>query len=237
MKTYYKSLQEFISMLDARGDLLRIDTLVSPILEITEITDRISKTPEGGKALLFENVEGSAFPVLTNAFGSKDRIALALGCKSLDDLARRLEIILDQTPPCSFMEKLAFIPKAIAWSRYLPQVRKISRPPCQEVIWKGDDVDLMRLPILQCWPKDGGRFITLPVVFTRDLNHGKRNVGMYRMQVYDRKTTGMHWHIHKDGSHHFNEYRKAGKKMEVAVAIGTDPAVTYAASKQTLTVS
>ena len=225
----YKNLGEFIARLETEGELVRIDARVSPVLEITEITDRMSKAPGGGKALFFKNVEGSAFPVITNAFGSHRRIALALGSNP-DALAGRLAEILKQTPPQSMREKMSFIPKAIAWANFLPRTRKIKAPPCQEIILKGDEVDLMKIPILHCWPKDGGRFITLPVVFTKGLHDGKRNVGMYRMQVYDEKTTGMHWHIHKDGRHHYHEYQRAGQRMEVAVAIGTDPAVTYAAT-------
>ncbi len=225
----YRNLREFVSRLEAEGELLRVTAKVSPVLEITEITDRMSKRPGGGKALLFENVDGSEFPVLTNAFGSMRRIALALGAPP-DALADRLRGILEQTPPGSIREKLGFIPKALEWVKFFPRLKHMKAPPCQEVILRGDDINLAKLPILHCWPKDGGRFITLPVVFTRGLADGKRNTGMYRMQVYDRKTTGMHWHIHKDGAHHYHEYKKAGKRMEVAVAIGCDPAVTYAAT-------
>ncbi|MDM8549231.1 menaquinone biosynthesis decarboxylase [Desulfobacterales bacterium HSG2] len=226
----YQNLSEFIARLEAEGELLRIREKVSPILEITEITDRMSKRPGGGKALLFENVEGTTCPVITNAFGSRRRIGLALGCRNLDDLAERLREILEQSPPRSMAEKLRLIPKAVNWSRFFPRTKNLPNPPCQEVVLKGADADLGRMPILHCWPKDGGRFVTLPIVFTRGLKDGKRNAGMYRMQVYDKQTTGMHWHIHKDGSHHFHEYRKAGRPMEVAVAVGTDPAVTYAAT-------
>ncbi|MEN6321698.1 MAG: menaquinone biosynthesis decarboxylase [Syntrophaceae bacterium] len=225
----YQNLREFIARLEAEGELLRIRTKVSPILEITEITDRMSKSPGGGKALLFENVEGSEFPILTNAFGSMRRITLALGATP-DVLAGRLREILDHAPPVSLREKLSLIPRAFEWSKFFPRTKSTKTPPCQEVIYRGDRVDLTKIPILHCWPKDGGRFVTLPVVFTKGLMDGKRNAGMYRMQVYDSKTTGMHWHIHKDGAHHFHEYKKAGKRMEVAVAIGTDPAVTYAAT-------
>jgi 4-hydroxy-3-polyprenylbenzoate decarboxylase len=225
----YRNLGEFIAALETRGELVRVRTPVSSYLEITEITDRMCKSPGGGKALLFEDVEGSAFPVLTNAFGSANRIALALG-DAPDSLADRMKGIIQQSPPRSLRDKLKFIPKALAYSRYLPRTRRFGTPPCQEVVLTGEEVDLNALPILHCWPDDGGRFVTLPVVFTKGLHDGKRNAGMYRMQVYDRNTTGMHWHIHKDGSHHFHEYRKAGKRMEVAVAVGTDPAVTYAAS-------
>ncbi|HVO67991.1 MAG TPA: menaquinone biosynthesis decarboxylase [Syntrophales bacterium] len=225
----YKNLREFISRLEAEGELFRLGTKVSPALEITEITDRMSKSPGGGKALLFENVEGSAFPVLTNAFGSTRRLSLALGAAP-DVLACRLKEILEQAPPGSIREKLGFIPKAFEWAKFLPQTKRMKTPPCQEVILRGDEADLTKLPILHCWPKDGGRFVTLPIVFTRGLTDKKRNAGMYRMQVYDSKTTGMHWHIHKDGAHHYHEYKKAGRRMEVAVAIGCDPAVIYAAT-------
>ncbi len=226
----YQNLSEFVARLEAEGELFRIREEVSPILEITEITDRMSKSPGGGKAILFEHVTGSPFPVITNAFGSERRIRLALECQSLDALAETLREILEQRPPRSWAEKLRFLTKAIRWSRFLPRTRRRPNPPCQEVVLKGADADLSQLPILHCWPKDGGRFVTLPVVFTKGLKDGKRNAGMYRMQVYDKQTTGMHWHIHKDGAHHFHEYRNAGKPMEVAVAIGTDPAVTYAAT-------
>jgi len=230
VKKNYKNLGEFIRVLDAEGELIRISAPVSSFLEITEITDRISKSPGGGKALLFEDVEGSFFPVITNAFGSEKRITLALGTGNLDDLGKRLKEIIDQTPPTTFIEKFHLLTRAVSWTRYLPRVVKMANPPCQEVVLKGDQVDLTKLPVLYCWPEDGGPFVTLPVVFTRSLITGKRNAGMYRLQIFDKSTTGMHWHIHKDGSHYFNEYRKAGKKMEVAVAIGTDPAVTYAAN-------
>ncbi|OIP88781.1 MAG: menaquinone biosynthesis decarboxylase [Syntrophaceae bacterium CG2_30_49_12] len=229
-KKNYRNLTDFIRVLEAEGELVRIKAPVSSFLEITEITDRVGKSPSGGKALLFEQVDGSSFPVITNAFGSEKRIALALGVRNLDNLGRRVKEILEQSPPKTLMEKLQFLTRVLSWGRYLPKVVRMAHPPCQEVVRKGDQVDLRRLPVLHCWPGDGGPFITLPVVFTKSLTTGKRNAGMYRLQVFDKNTTGMHWHIHKDGSHYFNEYRKAGKRMEVAVAIGTDPAVTYAAT-------
>ncbi len=225
----YKNLGEFIARLEKEGELFRIRDEVSPVLEITAITDRMSKSAGGGKALFFEKVAGSAFPVVTNAFGSYRRIALAFE-STPQELAARLAGIIKQAPPKSILEKIGMIPKALAWTKFLPRTKKMKTPPCQEVVLKGDAVDLTKLPILQCWPQDAGRFITLPVVFTKGLSDGRRNVGMYRMQVYDGKTTGMHWHIHKDGSHQFLEYQKAGRRMEVAVAVGTDPAVTYAAT-------
>jgi len=215
MKTCYKNLGEFVSRLEQEGELIRIAFPVSSILEITEFADRMAKRPGGGKALFFEQVEG--------------RINLALSSTSLDALAGRLVKIIDQAPPKSLAKKLRLIPKALSWSRFFPRVTK-GPAPCQEIVSVGDEVDLSKLPVLTCWPRDGGPFVTLPVVFTKGLHDGKRNVGMYRMQIYDRNTTGMHWHIHKDGSHQYNEYKKAGRRMEVAVAIGTDPAVTYAAT-------
>jgi 4-hydroxy-3-polyprenylbenzoate decarboxylase len=230
MSTNYQDLREFIARLDREGELLRISGEVSSELEITEFTDRMSKSPRGGRALLFENVKGSRFPVLTNAFGSEVRMAMALGTRNLEDLGKRISDLLDMRPPTTLREKLGLLPELLTLSKCFPKVRKMARPPCQDVVLEGDDVDLGLLPVLRCWPRDGGRFVTLPVVFTKSLGEGKRNVGMYRMQVYDRNTTGMHWHIHKDGSHYFNDYRKAGKRMELAVAIGTDPAVTYAAT-------
>ena len=228
MKRAYQNLGEFISELERAGELLRIKAPVSCDLEITHITDLASKAPRGGKALLFENVRESRFPVLTNAFGSERRICMALGTDSLDGLARRIERFVRIEPPKSLRQMAKLLPMGIDLIRFLP--RKTRKAPCQEVIYRGDEIDLSMLPVLKCWPGDGGPFVTLPVVITRSMETGRRNAGMYRLQVFDRNTTGMHWHIHKDGSHYFQEYRKARKRMPVAVAIGTDPAVTYAAT-------
>jgi 4-hydroxy-3-polyprenylbenzoate decarboxylase len=225
----FRNLHEFIDRLESGGELLRIRQQVSPVLEITEIADRMMKSPGGGKALLFEKVEGSPFPVLINAFGSFKRISLALG-DDPDALAERMRSIIEQAPPGTVLEKLGMIPRAISWTRFFPRTIGPGKAPCQEVVHTGDEVDLSLLPVLHCWPGDGGRFVTLPVVFTRSLKDGRQNAGMYRLQIFDRSTTGMHWHIHKDGSHYFQEYRKARRRMEVAVAIGTDPAVTYAST-------
>ncbi len=227
--TCYKNLGEFLAALDRAGELQRIDRKVSPEIEISRITDAESKSPRGGKGLLFANVENSAFPVATNLFGSPRRICMALGVDHLDRLADRIREYIEFAPPTSLKEAFGAIPKAIDVTRFFPRSPK-SRPPCQEVVLKGDAVDLSALPVLKCWPKDAGPFITLPLVFTRSLSTGRRNVGMYRMQVFDRNTTGMHWHIHKDGSHYYNEYVRAGKRMPVAVAIGADPATIYAAT-------
>ena len=228
MKSAYQNLGDFIAALEAAGELQRIQSPVSRDLEITAITDLASKSPEGGKALLFERVDGSSFPVLTNAFGSERRICMALGVPDLDTLSDRLRRFVEMEPPKSVSAALRLIPLGLDLLRYLP--RRVKTAPCQETIITGGDVDLTALPVLKCWPQDGGPFVTLPVVITRSLKTGRRNAGMYRLQVFDRSTTGMHWHIHKDGSHYFQEYRKAGKRMPVAVAIGTDPATTYAAT-------
>ncbi|MEJ5300465.1 MAG: menaquinone biosynthesis decarboxylase [Thermodesulforhabdaceae bacterium] len=229
-QSWYRDLHAFVEALEKSGELLRIKAPVSKDLEITEITDIASKAPGGGKALLFENVEGYSVPVLTNAFGSERRICMALGVKNLEELAERVRSFVEfgaGKKPGSSLKAIKLGWEAI---NFFPRRYRGGRPPCQEVVYLGKDVDLSRLPVLKCWPRDGGPFVTLPVVITKSLKTGKRNAGMYRLQVYDRSTTGMHWHIHKDGSHYYQEYREAGLKMPVAVAIGTDPATTYAAT-------
>jgi 4-hydroxy-3-polyprenylbenzoate decarboxylase len=228
MRTAYKNLQDFVAALDRAGELVRIKAPVSAHLEITQITDIASKSPHGGKALLFEKVDHSEFPVLTNAFGSERRICMALGVPDLDTLAARLRRFVEMEPPKSLRDAIKLLPLALDLVHFLPG--KQTRAPCQEVVYTGNAVDLRRLPVLHCWPDDGGPFVTLPVVITRSLATRRRNAGMYRLQVFDRYTTGMHWHIHKDGSHYFSEYRRAKQRMPVAVAIGTDPATTYAAT-------
>lgn len=227
----YKDLRHFIKTIESKGLLHRVKVEVDPILEITEITDRMCKSPGGGKALFFERVKGSDYPVVTNLFGSFERMCLALEVDSLDDVAKRIEGLLNQAPPKNLIEKLALLPKLFEFSRYLPKVVKSA--PCQEVIIK-DDPDLGILPALKCWPKDGlegeGRFITLPMVFTRDPETNRPNCGMYRIQIFDKKTTGMHWHIHKDGARHYDKYKAMGKTMPAAIAVGSDPAVIYSAT-------
>ena len=227
---HYPSLREFIDRLESEGELLRIKKSVSPILEITEITDRVSKLPGGGKALLFENVEGSSMPVLINAFGSTKRMNMALGVYNVEDIAKRIERYIKIPPPITLLDKAKLLPMLLQAAQFPPSLLHSAHPPCQEVVHLNDDIDLGMIPILQCWPQDAGRFITLPIVINRSVDKKIRNVGLYRMQVYDRKTTGMHWHIHKDGAHFFHEYRKQNKVMEVAVAIGADPASCYSAS-------
>jgi len=226
----YRNLRDFLAALEGAGEVRRITQPVSPHLEISKITDEESKAPGGGKALIFEKVEGSAFPVATNIFGSMKRICMALEVTDLDEPGRRIKEFMEFDPPRSFKEAINVIPRAIEVSKFFPRTFKGKTPPCQEVVRTGDQVDLSMLPVLHCWPQDGGPFITLPMVVTRSLETGKRNVGMYRMQIFDRNTTGMHWHIHKDGSHYYNEYRRQGRRMPVAVAIGADPATIYAAT-------
>lgn len=225
----YKDLREFIEELEKRGLLRRIQTEVDCNLEITEITDRVSKM-EGRKnvALLFENVKGYDMPVLMNAFGSYERMALALGVEKLDDIGEEIREIL-KLPYISLQNKfsvVSLIPmakKAVNFPKY------VKNAPCQEVVMEEPDLD--KIPILKCWPQDGGPFVTLPLVFTKNPATGKRNVGMYRLQKYDSRTTGMHWHIHKNGAENFRDTKaKGGERIEAAVAIGTDPVLTYAAT-------
>lgn len=218
-----KDLRDFMKLIRDKGQLVTIDTPVDPVLEITEIADRVGKA--GGAALLFTHPKGSTIPVLINAFGSHERMCLALRVSSYDELTRRVEDLVAMELPSTAWQKL----KTLAHLKDLAalQPRVVKQGACQQVVLTGDQIDLTALPILQCWPLDAGRYITLPLVFTRHPQTGRRNVGMYRLQVFDKRTTGMHWHIHKDAAEH---YRMSGGRMEVAVAIGTDPAVTYAAT-------
>jgi len=221
----YKDLREFIAALDAAGELKRIREPVSPILEITEITDRVSKS--GGPALLFENVTGATAPVLINAFGSLRRMCLALQVESLDEVAERIQSLMEFKTPAGLAEKIRMLPRLADLAGFFPKT--VRRGACQEVV-REKDFSLLDFPVLQCWPEDGGRFITLPLVFTRDPVTGKRNCGMYRMQVYDDTSTGMHWQLHKHGAQHFRKGRDGRPRLEVAVAVGADPLVTFAAT-------
>ncbi len=224
----YKSLQEFIDVLDKAGELLRIKTFVDPVLEIAEITDRISKTSNRNKALLFENT-GTQFPLLINSMGSEKRMCMALGVNELDDIIRNMESLFKKlaTPKTGLIDKLALLPELNKFASWMPRVVK-RKGECQEVIMEVPNLDL--LPILKCWPQDGGRFITLPAIHTKDPVNGTRNIGMYRMQVFAPDLTALHWHKHKVSAGHFNEYKKLGKRMPVAVALGGDPIYTYAAT-------
>src|SRR5512140_1890922 len=263
----YDDIRQWIDALDRAGELKRVKAEVDPILEITEIADRVSKWGErngkgpGGPALLFENVKGyKGAQVLINQFCSERRMNMALGTKSFDEVADRIRQFMDVQSPQGFLDKVKMLPMLAEMGSFFPKT--VSTGPCKEVINK-DNFSLLDFPILQCWPQDGGRFITLPCVTTRDPRTGKRNMGAYRMQVYDATSTGMHWQRHKGGAEHYRERLRSGAgvagasaeqlnaaidmmrtsgggaritegktvkgKMEVAVAIGTDPAVMFSA--------
>lgn len=224
----WKNQQEFIDALSRAGELLRVSTYVDPKLEIAEITDRICKSGGGGKAILFENT-GYDFPVLMNAYGSEKRMCMALGVRHLDDTAREIEDIfkLLATPKESMMDKLKLLPKLGQFASWMPKVKK-GRGECQQVVMEKPDIT--KLPVITCWPNDGGPFVTLPIIHTRDPLSGQRNVGMYRMQVFGPTLTGMHWHKHKVSAKHFSEYKKLNQKMPVAVALGGDPVYAYSAT-------
>ncbi len=221
----YNDLQEFMGILDSKGLLKRIGTPVDPVLEITEVADRVMKAK--GQALLFEKPVGSDIPVLINAMGSEERMALALGVNDVDDIGAEITDLLRVEMPDTLIGKIAMLPKYGRLATYGP--KSVKSGICQEVVHT-TDASLDMLPILHCWPGDGGRFVTLPMVFSKDPHTGMRNVGMYRMHVYDSRTTGMHWHPHKVGARHYAGYEQMGKRMEIAVALGGDPAITYAAS-------
>src|SRR6185369_16980694 len=282
----YDDLRQWIAALDRAGELKRIKTEVDPILEITEIADRVSKGAAkkygrpGGPALLFENVKGAnGIPVLINQFGSERRMQMALGVDSLDEIAERIRQLLNMKSPEGFLEKLKMLPMLADMGKFFPKV--VPTGPCKEVI-KKENFSLLDFPILQCWPQDGGRFITLPCVITRDPKTGKRNTGMYRIQIYDATTAGMHWQRQKVAAEHYRDLLRQGQSqlnkdrgpqapsparektggqapspaekrsavdimarsgggsmlapgdrpsgtMEVAVAIGTEPALTFSA--------
>jgi 4-hydroxy-3-polyprenylbenzoate decarboxylase len=222
----YRDLRDFLARLERAGELIRISEPVSSDLEITEIADRMVKS--GGPALLFEKVSGKEFPLVIGIYGSRRRTAWALGAEDLDDLPRRLRELIDVPLGGGLLGLAAQLPKLRELKSLAP--RQVRSAPVQEVVWRGDEVDLARLPILKCWPQDGGPFVTLPLVVTRDPLQGDLNIGMYRMQVYDSRTTGMHWQRHKTGARHLESARKAGSRLEVAVALGGDPALTYAAT-------
>jgi len=261
----YEGLRDWMEALERAGELKRVKAELSPVLEMAEVADRAVKG--GGPALLFENVAGyKGARVLMNQFGSERRMKMALGVESLDDVAKRIEALLHPVPPTSLMDKLKMLPMLAEVGSYFPKIGDAKRAPCKEVVLRGEDVDVMKFPVLTTWPGDGGPFITLPCVVTKDPRSGKRNVGMYRMQVYDGKTTGMHWQRQKVAAEHFRDRLRAaaedatgavdvmartaggttaavdmsgvpqhvvttirGERMEVAVAIGTEPAVTFGA--------
>ncbi len=222
----YRNTQHWIKTLEEKGELVRIKEYVNPELEITEITDRISK--QYGPALLFEN-NGTNFPLLINSMGTEQRMAWALGVEKLDDVAAEIETLIKQltTPKDSILDKLKMLPTLGSIASWMPKVIS-GKGECQEVVQM--DPDITKFPVLKCWPEDGGPFLTLPIIHTKDPLTGLRNVGLYRMQVFDPKMTGMHWHRHKVSARHFNEYKKLGQKMPVAVALGGDPVYAYSAT-------
>lgn len=230
----YSSLAEFIRLLDREGELKRITQPVATELEITEIADREMKSPGGGQALLFEqptiNGKVSRYPLAINVMGSTRRMALSLGLEKIEDLTRQMQFLLKAKPPRGIREGWDLLRQGIDLVHARPA--RVSDGPCKEVIsyLKDGQTTLDDLPVLHCWPQDGGRFVTLPTVYTRDPDTGERNVGMYRMQVYDDRTTGMHWQVHKVGARHGKRYYEKNEPMPVAVCLGGDPAYTFAAT-------
>ncbi|MDR1983211.1 MAG: menaquinone biosynthesis decarboxylase [Prevotellaceae bacterium] len=221
-------LSDFIKLLESKNELIRIKEFVDPALEIAEITDRFSKSENGGKSLLFENT-GTDFPVITNAFGSEKRMCYALGINNLDDISKRINQLFTSfvSPKMSFFEKLSLLPKLKQVADWMPKY-KSGKGKCQDIIIPNSDLN--QLPVLKCYPFDGGRFITLPMVHTINPENNIRNVGMYRMQIFDEKTTGMHWHKHKTGATHFEMYKRLNRIMPVVVTLGGDTIYTYAAT-------
>lgn len=222
----YSGLKDFITELERQGELLRIKQFINPELEITEITDRVTKS--GGKALLFENT-GTGFPLFINAFGSDLRMSMAIGRKNLEEAGTELENLFNNLSSGkeNLFQKLSTLPGLFKLAGFLPS-RVKRKGICQQQIHRVPDLDI--LPVLKCWPHDGGRFITLPMVHTRHPETGSTNVGMYRMQILDKNTTAMHWQRHKTGANHFEAWKSKGEKMPVSVALGGDPVYTYAAT-------
>jgi 4-hydroxy-3-polyprenylbenzoate decarboxylase len=228
------SLREFIAAIDRTGELVRVSHPVRARLEIAEIADRCMKSPGGGPALLFEHVllddgRRSQWPVAINLFGSMRRMCLALGVEKLDDAGDRISDLLNLKVPEGLFGKLAMLPRLAEVAKFPPRV-KGGRPPCQEVVLRGDEIDLGRIPFLTTWPGDGGPYITLPMVITIDPVRGIRNVGMYRIQVLGRDTLAMHWQRHKVGAAHWRDMASRGERMPVVIALGGDPASIYSGS-------
>ena len=220
----YNSLSDFVQVLERAGELRRIAHPVKAELEITEIADRVMKS--GGPALLFENVVGKQIPVLINAFGSAKRMALALGVTDIEAIAREIAKLIQTKPPKSFKDKFQLLGELIKLAGIPPKIAKDG--PCREVVHREPDLSI--LPVLTCWPGDAGPFITLPMVFSKDPVKGTRNVGLYRMQIFDQRTTGMHWHLHKVGARHYQQQKEKAGRLELAVCLGGDPAMIYAAT-------
>ncbi|GGJ37934.1 menaquinone biosynthesis decarboxylase [Deinococcus roseus] len=222
----FNDLQSFIALLESKGQLIRVKREVDRNLEITEIADRLVK--KDGPAVLFENVKGSPFPLAIGLMGTRERMAWALGANSLDEVADRIKKLLDVKMGGGLLGMASNLGKLKDLASLPP--KKVRNAPVQEVIWRGDEVDLSKIPVLHCWPDDGGPFVTFPLVITKDPISGEYNMGMYRMQVMGKNTTGMHWQRHKTGARHLESAAKLGKRLEVAVALGGDPALIYAAT-------
>jgi len=220
----FRDLREFLAFLRKAGELAEIQHPLSPILEMTEVADRVVK--KQGPALLFSRPTSGQFPVVMNIFGSVPRVMKALGVESWEAWAERVNFFLEPKMPTGLLDKVRTLPKLLELAGIVPKLVKDG--PVQEVVKTGDQVDLFELPVLQCWPQDGGRFITLTNVITADPETGTRNCGMYRLQVYDRNTTGMHWHVHHDSARIYRNRARRGEKTEVAVALGGDPATIFA---------
>jgi len=220
----YNSLLEFVQVLERAGELRRITYPVKAELEIAEIADRVMKA--GGPALLFENVVGKNIPLLINAFGSMKRMAMALGANDIEEIAKKISKLIQLQPPKTFKDKIHLAGELIKLAGLPPKI--VNDGACHEVIHREPDLNI--LPVLTCWPGDAGPFITLPMVFSKDPVKGTRNVGLYRMQVFDSRTTGMHWHLHKVGARHFQHQRESLGKMALAVCLGGDPVMIYAAT-------
>ena len=227
----YRDLRQFVKELEKAGELKHVRAEVDPVLEITEVTQRIArdanrKPNSVGPAVLFEKPKGSRYPLLVNTFGSVKRMCMAFEVVELDEVAGRIRGFLDTKSPQGIFDKIKMLPKLAELGTFFP--KSVKNGECKEVIHKGGDINLLDFPILKCWPQDGGRFITFPLVFTKNPESGKRNVGMYRMQVYDERTTGMHWQTQKHGAEHFRRAREENPegRIPVSVAIGSDPATT-----------
>lgn len=218
-------LQTFVAELERRGLLRRIRVEVDPVLEITEIADRVVKA--GGPALLFERVKGASMPLLINTFGTKARMCLALGCTDFEEVAARVKSLIKPEIPTTLLQKLRKLPELAQLGSLPPKI--VSRGICQEVVHT-DDADLFALPALQCWPDDGGRYITLGAVFSKHPETGERNVGMYRVQLFEPKLAAMHWHVHHDGARHFRAHQVRRQRMPLAIALGGPAILPYAAT-------
>jgi 4-hydroxy-3-polyprenylbenzoate decarboxylase len=228
------TLTEFVAQLEQAGELIRVRQPVSLDLEMCEIADRVMKQPGGGRALLFEqpilvNGTRSEFPVGINLFGSMRRMSMALGVNSLDEIGVRIQDLIAMKVPDGLIAKLALLPRLLEVGKFPPRVRR-GTPASQEIVWRGEEVDLDKLPLMKCWPEDGGAYITFPMVITRDPKRGIRNVGMYRIMQTGKTTLAMHWQRHKVGAAHWREMAERGEIMPVCIALGADPPSMYSAS-------